>query len=409
MTTIPNPNTITALTLQSMHSSYYKSYTFEAFSEILSRAPQLAPHVRLLLLQFLPGHSSSPEAAAALTAILAKLNSTNTLSVQMEAGGDEVQWSSLSLGVQAALQTALLRPTLTSLRLSRVQFDGPVEFISVLAQASQLHELIISQVTLKNAGDGNTTLPSTRLSLHTLKVDCDMTTPQLLRLLTRVIDGSRLRHLLTFITPDLEPAACEVLAIAVNVEHYHVRLEEYSRRDAKRLAINLRPLRHLHTLEITLDLHVALFTGDPVWCAKRIIKSTGADAASLDEGDDQDEDTEDYDDANEDKTEDEHEEEHEPGRGDQRNSVVTDIIFNVDLNDVEQGYHKLISRTMMSLADMLDKMIGLALNTVTFWIACEGQVWDVVDEHLRQCFTLMETDTNRPLRIKKLGRLNQFL
>lgn len=227
MTTIPNPNTITALTLQSMHSSYYKSYTFEGFSEILSRAPQLAPHVRLLLLQFLPGHSSSPEAAAALTAILAKLNSTNTLSVQMEAGGDEFQWSSLSLGVQAALQTALLRPTLTSLRLSRVQFDGPVEFISVLAQASQLHELIISQVTLKNAGDGNTTLPSMRLSLHTLKVDCYMTTPQLLRLLTRVIDGSQLRHLLTFITPDLEPAACEVLAIAVNVEHYHVRLEEY--------------------------------------------------------------------------------------------------------------------------------------------------------------------------------------
>ncbi|KAJ7196203.1 hypothetical protein GGX14DRAFT_403407 [Mycena pura] len=383
MTTYPNPNTVKALTLQSTHmdcsylSSFYNSKTFEEFAEVLSRAPQLAPHVRSLSLQFLPGHSSSLEAAAALTAILAKLTNTNTLTVQMEAAGHECPWSSFSPGIQAALQTTLLSPALTSLHLLCLRFDGPVEFVSILTQASQLRELVISQVFLINTGDGDITLPSMRRSLHTLKVDCDSTTPQLLRLLTRIIDSSRLRHLLTFIFPELESAACELLASAVNVVHYHVRLEEYS----KRLAINLRPLRHLRTLEITLDLHVATFTGDPVWCAKRIIKSAGADAARLDEGGDQevedeDDDAEDYDGENEGKDMD------EPGSGDPRNSVVTDIIFNVNLNDIDQWYGKLVSRTMGHLADMLDEMIGLALYTVTFRIACKDENWGIVNEHL---------------------------
>ncbi|KAJ7196206.1 hypothetical protein GGX14DRAFT_473777 [Mycena pura] len=414
MSTYPNPNTVKALTLQSTHmdcsylSSFYNSKTFEEFAEVLSRAPQLAPHVRSLSLQFLRGHSSSLEAAAALTVILAKLINTNILTVQMEAAGHECPWSSFSPGVQAALQTTLLRPALTSLHLCRLRFDGPVEFASILTQASQLRELVISQVFLINTGDGDITLPSMRLSLHTLKVDCDSTTPQLLRLLTRIIDSSRLRHLLTFISPELESAACELLASAVNVVHYHVRLEEYSRRRAERLAINLRPLRHLRTLEITLDLHVAAFTGDPVWCAKRIIKSTGADAARLDEGGDQeigyeDEDAEDYDGENEGKVMD------EPGSGDPRNSVVTDIIFNVDLIDVEQWYGKLVSRTMGHLADMLDEMIGLALYTVTFRIACKDENWGTVNEHLRELFRLMEVDPNRPLRIERVEGFKEFL
>ncbi|KAJ7196204.1 hypothetical protein GGX14DRAFT_403408 [Mycena pura] len=414
MSTYPNPNTVKALTLQSTHmdcsylSSFYNHKTFEEFAEVLSRAPQLAPHVRSLSLQFLPGHSSSLEAAAALTAILAKLNSTNILRVLMEAAGDECPWSSFSPGVQAALQTTLLRPALTSLHFSRLRFEGPVEFASILTQASQLRELAISRVFFINNGDGDITLPSTRLSLHTLKVYCESTTPQLLRLLTRIIDSSRLRHLLTFISPKLESAACELLASAVNVKHYHICLQEYSRRRAERLAINLRPLRHLRTLEITLDLHVVTFTGDPVWCAKRIIKSTGADAARLDEGGDQeiedeDDDAEDYGGENGDKDKD------EPGSGDPRNSVVTDIIFNVNLNDMEQWYGKLVSRTMGHLADMLDEMIGLALDTVTFRIACKDENWGIVNKHLRQHFMLMEMDPNRPLRIERVEEFNQFL
>ncbi|KAJ7208962.1 hypothetical protein GGX14DRAFT_633065 [Mycena pura] len=412
MTAIPKPNTIKALTLKSStDDSFYsnEARTFEEFSEILSRAPQLAPHVRSLSLQFLPGHSSASEAAAALTAILAKLDSINTLAIPMEAIGDESTWSSFSPGVQVALQTALLRPALTTLRLSHLKFDSPTEFVSALTQASQLRELCISEVILKSADDDHTILPSKRLSLHTLKIDCYMTTPQLLRLVARIIDPSRLQHLLTFINPDLEAAACELLASAVNVKYFHIRLEEYSDRAAEHLAINLRPLRELRTLEITLDLHVASFSGDPVWCAKQIIKSTGADAARLDEGGDQVV----YGVAEDNGGEEEYKvkDKHELGSGDKRNSVVTNIIFNVDLNDLDQGGHRLTNRTMDHLADMLDDMTGVALNTVTFRIACEREpwVWDIVNKNLRQCFNLLERDPNRPLRIEKVGVVSQFL
>ncbi|KAF7368883.1 hypothetical protein MVEN_00214100 [Mycena venus] len=257
-----------------------KSLTLKAFSQILSKSPHLALHVRSLTLVEGTGAGSARWMRTdAFPTILSMLVNLTTISV----GSDlQMDWDSFPPALIMALHATVALPSLTSVRLHNFRFGRSAELICLLRSCQNLDSLALSGVSFKRLDSTISTdsrvLDALRSGLSSLTLD-----PALVPLLHSVTSSFNVRtltHLRTTVcSPELEAETQRLLDATENLTHYHIHLSHHHTDSS---TISLQNLSHLRTLEIALSFEFSTAPDDfdPVNWAGSIL-STSQDPSPI--------------------------------------------------------------------------------------------------------------------------------
>ncbi|KAJ7059218.1 hypothetical protein C8F01DRAFT_1254904 [Mycena amicta] len=223
----------------------------EAFIQLVSHAPHIPHHVRVLTIDEHPNPRWITDGAVLFPAILAKFINLERLAIHVGTQ-NAFQWTESPAAFKDALREAVTSKV-TTLRLHRVWFSHSSELAALLARPSSLTSLNLSAIFIDevdSAGDDAVVpLAHLRLSHLTGNLERCLTQSKFISAHLRHLhisfdDVTQLQHFRTLLETNVQ-------FLGANLEHLHLECT-----GTRRIAMSptSQPLTALRTLELTLLL-----------------------------------------------------------------------------------------------------------------------------------------------------------